>query len=465
MSSVSYATAVTGSPSTASAREDAAKPVTDSAAAAATAGAAETSTGADSEAGEAGARAAGSAAEASLPSPSPSPSPNPKAKAAKGSKKDEQPNLENLSPAPVPVVNAWGESSSRSNSNVGSETVDSKHWPSPNEVPPASEANAKKQQPQHFVKVSSKEKWVPFKAAVVLPSPSNPKKNSNAKKNANKTNNKSNDKKRKSAGSNSKRPQSSKESKDASSRDSASKDTSKNEEKASASALSSSSSLESTPEQSSSSAKKPAQHSTLHPHPNLNPSTAQPFVPGQFQIPNQNHTQPRHFKQHYKRPSKYNNQAPPMMYNKFINPIPGPIGTLYQNGRRSFTYQRQYDILTPLIKQIEYYLSIENLVKDLYLRSQMNSQGWFNLSVISNFNRMNILCGGDLQLIRSAIDELNGSLLEIGYFPNDIVKIRVKDSFSTWVLPAEQRQEAGKDESEPLTIVAKQVSEPAQPEN
>jgi len=39
----------------------------------------------------------------------------------------------------------------------------------------------------------------------------------------------------------------------------------------------------------------------------------------------------------------------------------------------------------------EYYFSVENLCKDLYLRGKMDGEGWVFLSEIANFNRIRCL--------------------------------------------------------------------------
>lgn len=39
-------------------------------------------------------------------------------------------------------------------------------------------------------------------------------------------------------------------------------------------------------------------------------------------------------------------------------------------------------------QQVEYYFSAENLAKDLYLRQQMNQEGWVSIHVIAGFNRL-----------------------------------------------------------------------------
>lgn len=43
---------------------------------------------------------------------------------------------------------------------------------------------------------------------------------------------------------------------------------------------------------------------------------------------------------------------------------------------------------TAIRKQIEYYLSVNNLIKDNYLRAQMDAEGWIHLSIVTAFNKM-----------------------------------------------------------------------------
>eukprot|EP01119_Soliformovum_irregulare_P000089 TRINITY_DN1006_c0_g1_i1.p1 TRINITY_DN1006_c0_g1~~TRINITY_DN1006_c0_g1_i1.p1 ORF type:complete len:814 (+),score=260.80 TRINITY_DN1006_c0_g1_i1:182-2623(+) len=77
-------------------------------------------------------------------------------------------------------------------------------------------------------------------------------------------------------------------------------------------------------------------------------------------------------------------------------------------------------------KQLEYYFSIENLCKDLYLRSNMDSEGFVDISVIANFNRVKMLgCDNDtlLQILsKSEVIEEKGT------------KLRVKNDWKTWLL-------------------------------
>lgn len=47
----------------------------------------------------------------------------------------------------------------------------------------------------------------------------------------------------------------------------------------------------------------------------------------------------------------------------------------------------QPQVLEAVQRQIEYYFSVENLCKDLFLRSKMDQDGWIPLLVVANFNR------------------------------------------------------------------------------
>lgn len=59
----------------------------------------------------------------------------------------------------------------------------------------------------------------------------------------------------------------------------------------------------------------------------------------------------------------------------FVGGYPGPSAVTRQQ------------IMEAVMKQIEYYFSVENLCKDIFLRSRMDENGWIPLNVISNFNR------------------------------------------------------------------------------
>ncbi|KAG0453242.1 hypothetical protein HPP92_025906 [Vanilla planifolia] len=56
------------------------------------------------------------------------------------------------------------------------------------------------------------------------------------------------------------------------------------------------------------------------------------------------------------------------------------------------------NLRTSLLKQIEYYFSVENLCKDIYLRRMMDEQGWVPVSLIASFKRVKMITG-DVQCI------------------------------------------------------------------
>ena len=84
-------------------------------------------------------------------------------------------------------------------------------------------------------------------------------------------------------------------------------------------------------------------------------------------------------------------------------------------------------------QQIEYYFSLANLVKDVFLRSKMNGEGWIALHVIASFNRVRMLTP-DLAIIQEA---LTGSpTVELS---GDNLFIRPQVGYQQWVLPESQR--------------------------
>lgn len=91
-----------------------------------------------------------------------------------------------------------------------------------------------------------------------------------------------------------------------------------------------------------------------------------------------------------------------------------------------------------VVAQVEYYLSVENLCKDIYLRRHMNSQGWLPLSVLAEFNRVKYMAHGDYNLIVDACRSLTSS-----EFNGSKVRPKVWDNF---VMPVESRSPEGKDE-------------------
>lgn len=87
-------------------------------------------------------------------------------------------------------------------------------------------------------------------------------------------------------------------------------------------------------------------------------------------------------------------------------------------------------LLSKLVKQIDYYFSQDNLCKDLFLRQNMDEQGWVPISLIAGFNRIKHLTK-DAQFIlvalhTSSVVEVNGD------------KVRKQNDWMNWLLPANQ---------------------------
>lgn len=91
-------------------------------------------------------------------------------------------------------------------------------------------------------------------------------------------------------------------------------------------------------------------------------------------------------------------------------------------------YQHQDpQLLSVLVKQIDYYFSSENLCKDIFLRQNMDEHGWVPISLIAGFNRVKQLTK-DVQCILDAVQmstvvELQGD------------KIRKRHDWMNWLLP------------------------------
>ncbi|GLC63381.1 hypothetical protein PLESTF_000030300 [Pleodorina starrii] len=84
-------------------------------------------------------------------------------------------------------------------------------------------------------------------------------------------------------------------------------------------------------------------------------------------------------------------------------------------------------------KQIDYYFSVENLCKDIFLRSKMDDNGWIPLAVVANFNRVRILTL-DWTLIVDAMAD--SPIVEVS---SDSTMLRARENWDRWILPPQQR--------------------------
>ncbi|CAL8091619.1 unnamed protein product [Calicophoron daubneyi] len=87
-----------------------------------------------------------------------------------------------------------------------------------------------------------------------------------------------------------------------------------------------------------------------------------------------------------------------------------------------------------ILHQVEFYFSADNLARDLFLRRQMDPEGWVAVSVIANFNRVASL-SSDLNEILEAIRV--SPLLDVDV---ENARVRCRDRPAMWVLPSAFRE-------------------------
>lgn len=103
------------------------------------------------------------------------------------------------------------------------------------------------------------------------------------------------------------------------------------------------------------------------------------------------------------------------------------------------SYMDQYAMLEMVKTQLEYYFSINNLCKDVFLRKHMDSQGFVFLSFIAGFKRITALTQ-DFDLLRFACQEVES--IDIIKGEDGIDRLRRKDGWEQWVLPMGDRDES-----------------------
>ncbi|KAF2461102.1 hypothetical protein BDY21DRAFT_361097 [Lineolata rhizophorae] len=86
--------------------------------------------------------------------------------------------------------------------------------------------------------------------------------------------------------------------------------------------------------------------------------------------------------------------------------------------------------------QLEYYFSVDNLCKDMFLRSHMDSQGFVFLSLVADFNRIKNLTV-DLELIKYVCYNSRYIEYRIGLDGRD--RIRKHEGWEQFVLPKQRR--------------------------
>ncbi|CAE6533389.1 unnamed protein product [Rhizoctonia solani] len=91
-----------------------------------------------------------------------------------------------------------------------------------------------------------------------------------------------------------------------------------------------------------------------------------------------------------------------------------------------------------VLGQVEYYFSIQNMCQDLYLRQQMDNQGWIPISTIGSFNRLRKLTT-DIAVVRETM--LMSSIVEIS--PDGEKARMAHGGWAQFVLPGASSAESG----------------------
>jgi hypothetical protein len=96
---------------------------------------------------------------------------------------------------------------------------------------------------------------------------------------------------------------------------------------------------------------------------------------------------------------------------------------------------RQTPKYASLHKQIKFYFSVDNLCRDMYLRKQMDADGFISEDVIKNFNRVKTLSDGDDELVEKVIADIAELEWCVGEEDgNKGGKVRLRNGWENWVL-------------------------------
>ncbi|KAG5983267.1 hypothetical protein E4U55_000410 [Claviceps digitariae] len=95
-------------------------------------------------------------------------------------------------------------------------------------------------------------------------------------------------------------------------------------------------------------------------------------------------------------------------------------------------------VIGVLKNQIEYYFSIENLCKDMYLRKRMDSQGFVHLHFVAAFKRIRELTQ-DMAMIRAVCE--TSTEIDFAVGEDDIERLRRRNGWQNFVLPMEDRDD------------------------
>lgn len=103
----------------------------------------------------------------------------------------------------------------------------------------------------------------------------------------------------------------------------------------------------------------------------------------------------------------------------------------------------QFALMAMITTQVEYYFSVDNLLKDMFLRRRMDSQGFVSLDFIAGFNRIKHL-STDLELIKLVCQQSNVVQYRTGEDGQD--RLRRREGWEQWVLNMADRDAVAQNE-------------------
>ncbi|KAF2131324.1 hypothetical protein P153DRAFT_355135 [Dothidotthia symphoricarpi CBS 119687] len=115
----------------------------------------------------------------------------------------------------------------------------------------------------------------------------------------------------------------------------------------------------------------------------------------------------------------------------------------------------QHALFAMITTQVDYYFSVDNLLKDMFLRKHMDSQGFVSLEFIAGFNRIKHL-STDLDMIKLVCQQ--SSIVEYRTGDDGLDRLRCKDGWDKWVLNMAERAETAQNEG------PKELHKPAVPQ-
>lgn len=131
--------------------------------------------------------------------------------------------------------------------------------------------------------------------------------------------------------------------------------------------------------------------------------------------------------------------SPPIAEYSQLGPISGDSSPhLYQVPVQSPQLQTpsnsENEEFNRLLKQIKYYFSVENLCKDMFLRKQMNDEGFIPVALIKGFGRVRTLTNGQSDMVDQVIDQI--AEIEKREIEGDEgnYEVRIRNGWEKWVL-------------------------------